>query len=84
MITRHVLQDWVVEALQANGGRGRVVDVCKHIWKHHERDLRSAGDLFYTWQYDVRWAAQRLRDAGKLLPANNRNVPWELSPSAHV
>lgn len=79
MITRKVLQDWVLDALNANGGCGRVVDVSKYIWLHHESELRDAGDLFFTWQYDVRWAAQRLRDAGKLKPANNRNAPWQVA-----
>ena len=35
--------------------------------------------MLYTWQYDVRWAAQSLRDEGKLKPVNNRrDLPWEL------
>jgi hypothetical protein len=79
MITRDVLQDWVVEALQSLGGKGSVLNVSKYIWREHEKDLRNSGDLFYTWQYDVRWAAQKLRNAGKLKPAGNRNVPWELA-----
>jgi len=80
MASRHDLQDWVIEALQALGGRGKVVDVCKHIWKHREAELRASGDLFYTWQYDVRWAAQKLRDGGKLRPAlGDRATPWQLA-----
>ncbi|SDW39046.1 hypothetical protein SAMN05444006_10397 [Allgaiera indica] len=34
-----------------------------------------SGDLFYTWQYDMRWAAQNLRGAGKLV-LSGRN--WAL------
>lgn len=66
MAKREDLPDWVVEALSAHGGKGSVSDVAKYIWIHHEPDLRTSGDLFYTWQYDMRWAAQRLRDVGKL------------------
>lgn len=77
---RQVLKDWVLEALGTLGGSGRVVEVVKHIWRHHEQDLRSSGDLFFTWQYDMRWAAQKLRDEGRLKPVNgNRSGPWELS-----
>jgi hypothetical protein len=27
-----------------------------------------SGDFFFTWQYDIRWAAQTLRDKGALKP----------------
>jgi hypothetical protein len=56
----------VVEALKANSGRARVVDVCRYIWNNYEQELKTSGDLLYTWQYDVRWAAQKLRNSGKL------------------
>lgn len=80
MITREDLKSIVIESLKANNGTGRVVDVCKYIWEHYENELRDSGDLFFTWQYDVRWAAQYLRDSGQLKKANNnRSAPWELS-----
>ena len=73
------LQTWIIEALQRNGGTAQLLDVAKDIWGHHEADLRERGDLFYTWQYDMRWAAQRLRNAGELAPVNNaRNGTWSL------
>ena len=80
MITRDVLMDWVVEALQARGGGSSVVGVSKYIWDHHEVELRGSGDLFYTWQYDIRWAAKKLRDRGRLKPvADSKRLPWELA-----
>lgn len=80
MITRDSLMEWILEALSEAGGEGSVVDVSKHVWKHHERDLRMAGDLFYTWQYDLRWAAKRLRDLGRLTPVENqRGLPWTIA-----
>jgi hypothetical protein len=54
--TKDSLQSWVLEGLVAHGGRARLIEVAKHIWEHHEADLRAAGDLFYSWQYDIRWA----------------------------
>jgi hypothetical protein len=65
-MTRNDLPAVVHEALIALGGNAPLARVAEHIWKKHEVDLRASGDLFYTWQYDMRWAAQRLRDAGKL------------------
>jgi len=79
MLTRDSLKGLVLEALKANGGSARVVEVCKYIWGNYEADLRSSGDLFYTWQYDVRWAAQKLRDSGKLRAVKNSRSPWTLA-----
>lgn len=39
MATREDLQEWVIEALRALGGKARIVQICKHIWDHHESDL---------------------------------------------
>jgi hypothetical protein len=66
MATKHDLDDWVYEALKALGGRANIPSIGKHIWDHHEADLRASGDLFYTWQYEMRWAGQRLFKAGRM------------------
>lgn len=80
MATRHDLPDWLLDALRAQGGRASIVEVCKHIWRNHEDDLRSSGDLFYSWQYDIRWAATFLRKEGLMRDkdVSPRGV-WELS-----
>ena len=62
MASRLDLQDWVVHALEAHGGKATIVQSAKHIWENHESELRASGDLFYTWQYDMRWACTRLRE----------------------
>ncbi|MBX3560835.1 MAG: hypothetical protein KF780_03385 [Sphingomonas sp.] len=63
---RENLKEWVKEALGELGGRASINEVARQIWLDHEADLKSAGDYFYSWQYDMRWAAQRLRDKGAL------------------
>lgn len=79
---RQSLRDWVMESLRQLGGSGSVVQVCHSVWQMHENDLRASGDLFYTWQYDIRWAAQHLRNGGYLKPANGgRRSRWELAES---
>lgn len=81
-LSKAELADLVAEALQALGGTGSVVAVSRQIWKAHEQDLRAPGDLFYTWQYDIRWAANRLRGAGKMRPAESSPVgSCELRPT---
>ena len=80
MSKREDLKPWVIDALRAHGGRATIIEVCQHIWEHHEGELKSSGDLFYTWQYDVRWAAQALRNNGTLRPVHgSRSQPWELA-----
>jgi hypothetical protein len=57
---------WLEEATQKNGGKASIPEACKIVWELHEKDLRTMGDLFYTWQYDIRWASQYLRESGVL------------------
>jgi hypothetical protein len=66
MVTRNDLKDMVLRAVQTNGGSATLTDIAKYIWTNHEKDLRHSGDLFYRWQYDMRWAANALRHEGKL------------------
>ena len=81
MAFREDLKDWVREALGELGGRASINDVARQIWLHHENDLRNAGEYFYSWQYDMRWAAQRLRDKGILSfhKQGAKNI-WVLKP----
>ncbi|MDO9112305.1 MAG: hypothetical protein Q7U63_00755 [Polaromonas sp.] len=78
MNTREVLKDWVKDALRRNDGKLKLIEVAKDIWTHHEKELRSSGDLFFSWQYDMRWAATALRKAGEIEPANDRGI-WKLT-----
>lgn len=58
MTNREILVPMVVEALKAHNGKASILEVCKYIWNHFEKQLRNADDLFFTWQYDVRWQPQ--------------------------
>lgn len=78
-----VLEDWVVEALRALKDAASVLDVSKYIWDNHEDELRSGGDIFYKWQYDMRWAANRLRERGVMKPADSSpRGMWELASAS--
>ena len=79
MASRDDLMRWVLDALREHGGEAKIVDIAKHLWSRHEDDLRAAGDLFYTWQYDMRWAAKKLRDTGELAaPEASPRGSWSL------
>ena len=78
MVSKNDLTDWVVEALKANNGTGSILYVAQHIWEHHKRDLEGS-PLFYSWQYDMRWAATELRKKGRLVSADDdRRGKWTL------
>jgi hypothetical protein len=80
MAKKEDLQDWVHDALRAHGGRAKLVDVAKHIWAAHEADLKLSGNLLYTWQYDVRWAALLLRKKRVMKSAEvSPSGTWELA-----
>ena len=80
MVAKIQLVEWLQEALKELGGRASIANICKHVWKKHEQELRGSGDLFYTWQYDIRWAAWQLREEGKMKPdeVSPKGI-WELS-----
>ncbi|QPK62461.1 hypothetical protein IVG45_16620 [Methylomonas sp. LL1] len=79
MATKHDLADWVHDALKDSGGSARLVDVAKKIWNNHEIELKASGDLFFTWQYDMRWAANLLRRSGIMKASEDSpNGVWEL------
>ena len=78
--TRQDLIPVLTEALNAFGKRGTIVQVCEYIWKNYEQELRNSGDLFFTWQYDVRWAATVLRQQRKMKSADlSGKGVWELN-----
>lgn len=64
MRNKKILEDWVYKAIKANSGSATIVEVAKYIWSQYQTELANSGDLFFTWQYDMRWAAQNLRKAG--------------------
>jgi hypothetical protein len=82
MATREDLDAWLIDILTALGGSASIVDVCKYVWEHHEADLKNSGNLFYIWQYVIRWSATRLRR--KKIMRSVEDSPahvWELAPS---
>ena len=79
MASKHDLEEWLVEALKAHKGKASIVEICKYVWEKYEKELRQSGDLFFTWQYDIRWAATQLRGRRVMRPAEASLAGiWEL------
>ena len=80
MITMDDLSKMIIEALKYHGGRTSLVEICKYVWNNYERELRNSGDLFYTWQYRIRWQGYQLRKEGiiKTTEGTNKGM-WELN-----
>jgi hypothetical protein len=80
MKTRKDLCDWIVEALKELNGSAQIMNVREHIWQHHQNDLINSGNLHFTWNEDIYWAATQLREKGilKNAKATSKNV-WELA-----
>lgn len=72
-MNRFDLPDILYSSIKALGGQTDIINACRYVWEHYHADLENSGDLFYTWQYDIRWAATELRKTGRMRAA-------ELSP----
>lgn len=63
------LERWILDALRAHAGEASIVQIAKHIWSYHEADLRKSEELFFTWQYRMRWAGQHLQKQERIKKA---------------
>jgi len=50
----------IMAALIANGGSLKISEVCEYVWTHNNQKIMLS-QVLYTWQYDIRWAANELR-----------------------
>lgn len=78
-LKRDEFKGLIISALHASGGSSSLANVAKYIWENYEQILRRSGDIFYTWQYDMRWAASILRKEGIIDAAESSNKGcWRL------
>ena len=76
---RNDLPDILYHVLHDLGGQADIITVCKSVWAIYRSDLEKSGDLFYCWQYDIRWAATELRKTGRMKAAEvcSKGI-WEI------
>jgi hypothetical protein len=80
IISKKDLQDIVKETLIILNGKSNITEISKYIWKKYNYKLLISGDIFYTWQYDIRWVGTELRKLG-IMKNNCKRGVWELSES---
>lgn len=78
-MNRYDLPDILYNSIKEMGGQTNIIEVCKYVWQHYQQELFNSGDLFYTWQYDIRWAATELRKTKRMKAAEQspRGI-WEI------
>lgn len=80
MMNRENLASWIEEALRAMGGSGGITQVSKAVWEARRTEIERSENGLYTWQYDLRWAAQQMRKEGLLkAAAESKRGEWTLA-----
>lgn len=69
---RKNLPEILYKIIEKNGGRATMMEVFRSFWKHYGQNFTESDDMFYTWNYDIRWAATELRKKGRMKPANTK------------
>jgi hypothetical protein len=69
MSIRSDLEGWIVDALKHFGGQATITEIAKHIWGHHQAALTATDKVQFNWHYDMRRAAETLRNRKKLKTA---------------
>ena len=77
-MVRNDLPDLLYKTIQSLGGKASMMDIFREFWKLYASKLDPAEDMFYTWNYDIRWAATELRKNGRMKPAHSKENPEEL------
>lgn len=78
-MSRYDLPDILYASIRALGGQADIISVCKYVWAHYQTELECSGDLFFTWQFDLRWAATELRKAKRMKAAEvSPKGVWEV------
>lgn len=69
---REDLPDILHGILKEFGRKASMMDVFKYFWKKYKNELKETDDIFYTWNYDIRWAATELRKRRIMKPASTK------------
>jgi hypothetical protein len=71
-MTRQDLPDLLYTTIKSLGGSAEMQVIFEKFWEVYSKELEKSGELFYTWNYDIRWAATKLRKENRLKPASKK------------
>ena len=71
-MSRKDLPNMLYSLIKELGGKAKMIDIFKSFWVTYEQELKNSGDLFYTWNYDIRWAATNLRKNKRMKQAKGQ------------
>ncbi len=77
-MVRNDLPDLLYDIIASFGGKASMMDVFRKFWDIYADELKKSGDIFYTWNYDIRWAATELRKAKRMKQASSKENPGSL------
>lgn len=79
---RSDLPEMLYCTLKELGGSASMMDVFRKFWYDNKDKLNETDDIFYTWNYDIRWAATQLRKQGKMKLASKQENTYgkDMSP----
>ncbi len=76
---RNDLPDLLYSTIKDLGGKASMMDIFRKFWEDYASKIPHNEDMFYTWNYDIRWAATKLRKEGRMKPATSKEKPKELT-----
>ncbi len=83
MVEKQLLKEMeiiLIENLKKLGGKSHFVPICRLVWGNHENWIRRSENMLFIWQYELGWAATRLRKKGIMLPDSGlKDGTWELA-----
>ncbi|MGE4385740.1 MAG: hypothetical protein AB7E39_07770 [Endomicrobiaceae bacterium] len=71
-MTRQDLPELLYKTIKSLGGSAKMQEIFEKFWEVYYKDLEKSGELFYTWNYDIRWAATKLRNEKRMKPASKK------------
>ena len=71
-MTRKDLPEILYKIIKDLGGSARMMEIFQKFWALHGKSLSERDDLFYTWNYDIRWAATQLRKQKRMKKARTK------------
>lgn len=78
-MVRNDLPDLLYKTISSLGGKASMMDIFREFWRLYISKLSPTDDMFYTWNYDIRWAATKLRKEGRMKPAHSKENPRKLT-----